>query len=98
MSLASLAIRILSSQSAKRFETATGDPVATQTVKLQQLMQKNAGTEYGKRYGFADITSFEDYRSQVPVITYENIKDDMQRVVSGEQNIFTTETPVMFAQ
>jgi hypothetical protein len=98
MSLASLAIRILSSQSAKRFEKATGDPVATQTAKLQHLMQKNAGTEYGKRYGFADITSFEDYRSKVPVITYENIKDDMQRVVSGEQNIFTTETPVMFAQ
>lgn len=98
MSLASLAIQILSSQSAKRFETATRNPVITQTEKLQHLMQKNAGTEYGKRYGFADIKSFEDYRRQVPVITYENIKDDMQRVVSGEKNIFTTETPVMFAQ
>lgn len=98
MSLASLAIRILSSQSAKRFETATRDPVATQLDKLRYLMQKNAGTEYGQRYGFSSITSFADYRRQVPVITYENIKGDMQRVVSGEKNIFTSETPVMFAQ
>ncbi|MEN8728320.1 MAG: GH3 auxin-responsive promoter family protein [Desulfuromonadales bacterium] len=98
MSLASLAIRILSSQSAKRFETATSDPVATQTAKLRHLMQKNAGTEYGKRHGFADINSFETYRSRVPVITYEDIKEDMQRVVSGAQNIFTAEDPVMFAQ
>ncbi|TNF51047.1 MAG: GH3 auxin-responsive promoter family protein, partial [Deltaproteobacteria bacterium] len=98
MSLASLAIRILSKQSAKRFETATRDPVTTQTEKLQHLMQKNAGTEYGQRYGFKDIKSFEDYRRQVPVIGYENIKEDMQRVVDGQLNIFTAENPVMFAQ
>ena len=98
MSLASLAIRILSSQSAKRFETATGDPVATQQDKLLHLMQKNAGTEYGQRYGFGSIRTFDDYRRKVPVITYENIKDDMQRVVSGAKNIFTAEPPVMFAQ
>ncbi len=98
MSLASLAIRIMSSQSGKRFAAATQDPVATQTAKLQHLMQKNAATEYGRRYGFADIRSFEDYRRQVPVISYENIKNDMQRVVAGEKNIFTAEAPVMFAQ
>ncbi|MBW2503136.1 MAG: GH3 auxin-responsive promoter family protein [Deltaproteobacteria bacterium] len=98
MSLAALAIRFLSRQSAKRFETATRDPVATQAEKLQLLMQKNADTEYGQRYGFAKISRFEDYRQHVPVIGYEQIKDDMLRVVHGEKNIFTAETPVMFAQ
>jgi len=98
MSLASMTIRMMSSQSAKRFEAATRDPVAAQTEKLRHLMQKNANTEYGKRYGFADIKTFADYRRQVPVISYESIKDDMLRVISGEKNIFTAENPVMFAQ
>jgi len=98
MSLASMTIRMMSSQSAKRFEVATRDPVAAQTEKLQHLMQKNANTEYGKRYGFAGIKTFADYRRQVPVISYESIKDDMLRVISGEKNIFTAENPVMFAQ
>jgi hypothetical protein len=98
MSLASLAIRILSKQSAKRFEVATRDPITTQTEKLKSQMQKNAGTEYGQRYGFKNIKSFDDYRRQVPVIGYEKIKEDMQRVVDGQSNIFTAENPVMFAQ
>jgi len=98
MSLASLAIRLLARQSAARFETATRDPLHTQTEKLLAMMQKNAGTEYGRRYGFGDIRSFADYRQRVPVVTYEDIRPEMQRVVAGERNILTAEAPVMFAQ
>ena len=40
----------------------------------------NADTDYGKRYGFSSIKSFADYQKQVPLITYESIKEDMDRV------------------
>jgi len=98
MSLASLAIRVLSGQSAKRFAAASKDPVATQTAKLLALMNKNAATEYGRRHGFGEIRSIEDYRRRVPVVTYEDIRPDMERVVQGAKNVFTAEAPVMFAQ
>ncbi len=98
MSLASLAIRMSSRASAARFEQATRDPVRTQTEKILALVRKNAQTEYGRRFGFDSVRTVEDFRTRVPVITYEDIKADMQRVVAGAKNVFTAEDPVLFAQ
>jgi hypothetical protein len=98
MSLAGFLISFTTRQSAKRFEKATQDPVGVQTQKLLGMVQKNADTEYGRRYGFSSIKAIKDYQQQVPVITYEDIKADMEKVVSGAKKVFTAEDPVMFAQ
>jgi len=98
MSLASLAISFMTGKSAKRFEEATRDPMRVQTQKILGMVQKNADTEYGRRYGFSSIKTIEDYQQQVPLITYEDIKADMGRVVEGAKKVFTAEDPVMFAQ
>ncbi|WP_298438765.1 GH3 auxin-responsive promoter family protein [Geobacter sp.] len=98
MSLASLAMRFLSRQSAKRFEAATCDPARVQREKILGMVRKNADTEYGRRYGFGSVKTIADYQKRVPIITYEDIKADMERVVACEKNIFTAEDPVMFAQ
>jgi hypothetical protein len=72
--------------------------VGVQQRKLLTLMQRNAQTEYGQRYGFSTVKTFDDYRRQVPVINYEDIKADMTRVTQGAKGVFTAEDPVMFAQ
>jgi hypothetical protein len=98
MSLAGKLIAFVGKRAARRFEKACRDPAQVQTDLLLDIVRRNAGTEYGQRYGFASIRSIADYRRNVPVITYEDIKDDMKRVVSGASNVFTAEDPVMFAQ
>ncbi|WP_136808263.1 GH3 auxin-responsive promoter family protein [Desulfosediminicola flagellatus] len=98
MSIASFIIGLTIKQSAKRFEKATLHPETVQEEKLLSIVRKNSGTEYGQRYGFSSIRTIEDFQQQVPMITYEDIKSDMQRVVAGEKNIFTAEDPIMFAQ
>ncbi len=85
MSLASFAIRTASRAAAARFEQATRDPVRTQTGKILGMVSKNADTEYGRRFGFGSIRTVEDYQSQVPVVTYEDIKADMERVDAGQR-------------
>ena len=98
MSLAGVVINFITRKSAERYEQATKDPVRAQTQKLLSMIQKNADTEYGQRFGFSSIKNIKDYQRQVPIITYEDIKEDMKRVVYGEKKIFTAEDPVMFAQ
>ncbi len=98
MSLAGLVIQSMTKGSAERFETASKNPVQAQTDKILTMIQKNADTEYGRRYGFAAIKTIKDFQKQVPIVSYEDIKDDMQRLVAGEKKIFTAEDPVMFAQ
>jgi len=98
MSLAGKLIAFVGKQAARRFDKATRDPRRTQTELLLGMLRKNADTEYGRRYNFGSISSIADYQKQVPVITYADIQQDMERVAAGAKNVFTAEDPVMFAQ
>ena len=98
MSLAGKLIAFVGKRAAKRFDKACLDPGTVQTNLLLDMVRRNASTEYGKRYNFASIKTVADFQRNVPVITYEDIKDDMMRVASGTSNVFTAEDPVMFAQ
>jgi hypothetical protein len=85
-------------RSANRFEKATRDPRKVQKDKLLEIIRRNENTEYGKQYNFASIQSIEDYQANVPIVTYEDIRPYMDRVVQGESNILTAEDPIGFAQ
>ncbi len=98
MSLAGMVINFMTRKSAARFEAATQNPKQAQEEKLMDMVRKNAATDYGRRYGFDKIRSVKDYQAQVPVVSYEDIKDDMDRLVNGASNVFTAENPIMFAQ
>jgi len=82
----------------ERYEQATWDPLEAQIRKLLSIARKNKHTEYGKRYDFASIKTVSDFQRQVPVITYEDIREDIERVAAGEKNILTAEEPIMFAR
>ncbi len=98
MSLGALILKMGTRRSAVKFERATKKPTETQREKLRSIIRKNQDTEYGKRYGFDSIVTVSDYQRQVPVVKYEDISDDVDKVVEGKKNVLTAETPVMFAQ
>ncbi len=98
MNLRSRVIATSLARAAREFEKLTADPKATQLNRLRDMMRRNADTDYGRRFGFSAINSVADYQKQVPVVDYEAIKDDMNRVAGGALNVFTTENPKMFAQ
>lgn len=85
-------------RSSSRLERATQDPVATQEAKLREIMQRNASTEYGLEHGFAKVSSLRDYAEQVPVATFEDLRDYIDRMLQGESNVLVAEDPVMYAR
>ena len=56
---------------------------------LMQILQDNKDTEYGKKYGFADIKTVEEYQQKVPVIVYDHVAEAIERMAAGEQNVLT---------
>ena len=67
----------------------TADPMPNQQQLLESLMQKNAETEYGKKYGFKDIKTFDEYRERVPLSDYDDYEPYVDRMIAGEQNLIT---------
>ncbi len=74
----------------KYFEQVTKNPKEESSKLLFRILEDNKDTEYGKKYNFKDIHSIEDYQKMVPVITYDDIADDMERMKLGEKNILTS--------
>ena len=57
---------------------------------LDRILRCSRNTEYGKRYGFSSIKSVEDYQKAVPLSTYDNYQDYIDRMVNkGEQKLIT---------
>src|SRR5262245_6567811 len=83
---------------ARKLEAAARAPGEVQYRKLLQFTSRNRDTEYGRQYGFAGIKGFGEWRKQVPVVSYEDIRSLVERVTRGEKNVLTAEDPVMFAQ
>jgi hypothetical protein len=83
---------------ARRFEAATRDPTATQHRKLMAIVERNQNTEYGTEHGFSSVKSLKDWQKAVPVVTYEDIRDRVEKMTRGEKNVLTAEPPVMFAK
>lgn len=59
---------------------------------LGSILSLNRDSEYGRRHGFASIGDPEAYRRRVPVITYDDIADDIDRMAhQGRTNVLTSD-------
>lgn len=54
-----------------------------QTTTLLAKIRRNASSEYGKAHGFDNIRSDADFRRQIPVTSYEDLKPYIDKVKAG---------------
>ena len=71
------------------FQNITENPMEESHKVLFKILEDNKDTEYGKKYKFENIQSIEDYQKMVPVITYDDIAEGIERMKSGEKNVLT---------
>ena len=62
-------------------------PGETQRKLLMDIIDKNKNTEYGKKIGFDQIHSLEDFQRIVPLTTYDDYADYVDRMIDGEDNL-----------
>ena len=74
----------------RRMEAHSLDAMASNEALLMQILHDNRDTEYGKKYGFADIRSIRDFQEKVPYSTYDDYAPYIERMVKkGEKNLIT---------
>jgi hypothetical protein len=76
------------------FKRACENPLETQERLLRRLLAANAQTEFGRRHDFSGIKTVEDFRSRVPVRTYEQMKPWIERATAGIDGVLTSDRPI----
>lgn len=62
-------------------------PQEVQQEWLMSLIKDAKHTEWGKKYDYASINSYQDFANRVPIQTYETLHPFIERMLLGEQNI-----------
>ncbi|HEY8402453.1 MAG TPA: GH3 auxin-responsive promoter family protein [Cytophagaceae bacterium] len=73
-------------------------PHETQSGIFQSLVEKGKKTEWGLKYGYGSIRTYDDFKSRVPVSSYEELFPYIQRMLNGEQNILWPDTIKWFSK
>lgn len=54
---------------------------------LSRLLQQAKDTEYGRNHLFGQARNYEDFARNIPVNTYEELKNDIDRMRHGERDV-----------
>jgi phenylacetate-coenzyme A ligase PaaK-like adenylate-forming protein len=93
MKLLSPAISKLARMRLWRIENWSNHPVAAQREVLQELVTAAQYTEFGKKYNFSKLFTVREFKKNVPIHEYDDIKPYINRMMNGEENILWN-TPV----
>ncbi|MCC8173760.1 MAG: GH3 auxin-responsive promoter family protein [Odoribacter sp.] len=91
-------ISLFSSKRLSQIDYFKNNPLEVQNNTLKELLNKAGNTNYGQQYGFASIIDGNMYRQRLPVVSYEDVKDDIIATMEGKQNILWSEEIKWFAK
>lgn len=55
-------------------------------------------TEWGIKYGYAELSSYEDFKNHVPISSYEVLAPYIERMLAGERNVLLPGTVDNFSK
>jgi hypothetical protein len=79
------------------WQEAVNDPEKAQQDVLHRLLKDYGQTDYGAQRGAGQIESLDDYRRAFRVMSYEEYKPLIARVMAGEVRLLLCEDPVGWA-
>lgn len=86
MSLTRIASKIFLPRQ-KELDRYNKNAVALQWQTLSNIVSEAQDTEYGRNHMFASINSYNDFANNIPVNTYEELKNDIDRMRHGESDV-----------
>ena len=82
----------------KRIEKWARNPEKTQQKVFRNLISSATNTSFGIDHNFKKIKTYEDFKSNVPIRDYEDLRPYVERVVNGEDNVLWKGKPLYFAK
>jgi hypothetical protein len=81
-----------------RIENWSNHPVAVQREVLQELVTAAQYTEFGRKYNFSKLFSLKEFKKNIPIHEYDDLKPYILRMMDGEVNILWNTPVTWFAK
>ena len=98
MSIKSILAKPLAKFVAKKIYKQAANAVNVQHNLLFSLLKQAAATQFGNDHNFKSITNYNQFKKEVPIRDYEQLKPYIEKVVDGEPNVLWPGKPIYFAK
>lgn len=75
-------------------ENVTANADEVQKKVLAEILSRNAHVEYLQRHGLNGHTDRDTFKKLMPVITYEDIQNDINRIANGDASPILCSKPI----
>jgi len=82
----------------KRIYKWASQPEKTQEKVFKKLIAQAKSTSFGKDHNYSKITSYQDFKEQVPVRDYEDLKPYVEQILEGKSDVLWKGKPLFFAK
>lgn len=81
-----------------RIDNWVTNPVGAQREVLQDLVTAAQYTEFGRKYNFSKLYTIKEFKRNVPIHEYDDLKPYIMRMMEGEENILWNTPVTWFAK
>jgi len=71
----------------KQIEAYANNTSSIQAAVLRRIVDEGKHTEYGRKHSLGIVKSYEDFAKNVPLNTYEELKESIDRMRHGEKDV-----------
>jgi hypothetical protein len=82
----------------RRLNKLRSNAVDLQQKTFEYLISQAKKTAFGQTHGFEAINTYDDFKKNVPVYDYEDLRPYIERVTKGEENVLWPGKPAYLAK
>ena len=82
----------------KQINKWKNNPLSAQQSVFSKLIIQAKDTSFGQDHLFTEINTYEDFKKNVPIADYEELRPYIDRVVNGEENVLWPGKPLYLAK
>lgn len=90
--------KVIAARTVKNMAHWKNNALAAQEKIFHHLIQKAQYTAFGKDHQFQNIDSYQDFKNQVPIHDYEDLRPYIERMTKGEKSVLWPGKPQYFAK
>ncbi|KQC30612.1 GH3 auxin-responsive promoter family protein [Flagellimonas eckloniae] len=98
MSLKAFAAKLFAKNISLKTAKWVNEPIKTQQKVFQHLIATAKKTKFGRDHHFDGITTYEEFAKKVPIRDYEELKEYVQNIINGENDVLWPGKPEYFAK
>ncbi len=81
----------------RRAQSESCHPKTLQSKTLRRILASQKDTEFGRQYGFHRLKTPEDFRQQLPLFDYEDLRPYIYRQELTKKPVLNYENPILYA-